>query len=157
MTAILWPIVVLALSLLWRRASPTPSTKPTPTSNDSETLTMISRMFLDMQRETRSLVLDLVQGRVEQQSSPQVTVPTENERQITYDYDSTPLHPGILAVEEREAEEQLQEVSLRERRVLQERMAELARLEEEKKQILSDLEEASPGPWNGQGSVHDLT
>lgn len=151
---------VLQLSLLWTRVSPTRSSSPTPTSDDSATslIPTISEMFVDLQRETTNLVVTLIQGRESQPPTmPTETELTESVRPNVSDFDTGPTSPGIEAVEQREAEEALLEASLRERRVFQERMREVERLEQEKLQILSDLEQSSPGPWNGQAVDHDLT
>lgn len=146
-------IAVLLASLLWRTASPTQSSTPTPTSDDSA-----ATLLASMMRETRALVLDLVQGRAQPPpTGPQETPLIESERQITYDYDSTPLPPGIVAVEEREQQEAQLEASLRERRAWQERIAEARRKETEAALMVADLEASSPGPWNGSGDLHDPT
>lgn len=108
-------------------------------------------MFLESQKATMDLVVTLVQGREPPPTSQREIEQIESVNQIGYDYDSTPLSPGIEQVEQREAEEALLEASLRERRVWQDRMSEVARLEAEKLSILADLEIQSPGPWNGAG------
>jgi hypothetical protein len=158
--AVLSLIAVLILSLLWTNRSPTPSTKPTPTSDVSEsstTLTTISQMFVDLQRETRELVVTLMQGREQPgPTTPRETTLIESEKQSVSDFDSGPTSPGIEEVERREAEEALQEALLRERQHWQERMKELERVEQERSAILESLEQSSPGPWNGNQGIPDM-
>jgi hypothetical protein len=98
---------------------------------------------------TRRMVIDMTQGRESQSpiSTPE-TWPTPNERLSAFDYDSTPLSPGIEAVIEREESETEQARILREREELQEllieKQAEMDRL---------TLEQSSdPGPWSSNGS-----
>ena len=67
-------------------------------------------------------------------------VPTE------FDYDSTPLSPGIENVLAREGDEDQLQASLKERAVLQERIRELQ--DEQILQMDRDTsEQSSPGPW----------
>ena len=133
------------------RRSPTQSTTPTPTS-DAVALKMMETMaqsFEASTKEMRGLVVDLTQGRESQRTSGEVeTPPILSEKQIVYDYDSTPLSPGIEAVIAREDQETEQARILREREELQEllieKQAEMDRL---------TLEQSSdPGPWSSNGS-----
>lgn len=97
-----------------------------------------------MHSDSMKLVVDLTQGRESPQTNgSQETWPTLNERPSEYDYDSTPLSPGIEAVLAREEHETEQARLLREREELQrtliEKQSELERL---------NLEQSSPGPWD---------
>jgi hypothetical protein len=65
----------------------------------------------------------------------------------TFDYDSTPLSPGIEAVMSREAEEDLQEALMRERAEYQQRIMELER-ENLARLDRQEVEDSSPGPWS---------
>ena len=49
--------------------------------------------------------MDILQGRQMQPTGPTETLTTENEASLSYDYDSTPLHPGIESVLSREETE----------------------------------------------------
>jgi hypothetical protein len=81
-------------------------------------------------------------------------LPTFGEMQTTFDYDSTPLSPGIEAVLEREAEETEEGRLLRERAVFQERLAEL-QAEELRRQSQNGSADSSPGPWSGSEEQFD--
>ena len=148
---------LLTLSLWWRTASPTRNMKAIPTSSASESSTNSSTMMGVALAEMKDLALSLVQGRSQVPTTPTGTEPTTSERSSTYDYDQTPLSPGIVAVEQREADEALQERLQTERRVFEQRRRELEQQISERQAILTDLEASSPGPWNGQGEVGDLT
>lgn len=112
--------------------SPTPSTRPTPSSDETPTSILMEMMrtirdlTVESQRETRALVMDILQGR-EQPTGPRVTEQIATEPSTSSDYDSIPLSPAIQAVLEREEEETndltLQQLLLTERRLLQERLA----------------------------------
>lgn len=108
-------------------SSPTPPTKPTQTSDDLLTMMkMMTEMFQGFQKETRELVLDILQGRGQTLTSPQVISQIDNVTLTNYDDDSMiPLPPGIEAVMAREVEETQQAALLRERAALQNRLAEL--------------------------------
>ncbi len=137
--------------------SPTPSTTPTPISEEVALKLMdsMTKAFSEQMRETRQMVVDLTQGRESQSpTGTQETWPTQSERPIAFDYDSTPLSAGIEAVLEREEMETAQARILREREELQERLietqAEMDRLR---------LEQSSQeGPWsNGSDPAHART
>ena len=136
------------------RRSPTQSTTPTPTS-DAVALKMMETMaqsFEASTKEMRGLVVDLTQGRESQRTSGEVeTPPILSEKQIVYDYDSTPLSPGIEAVIAREDQETEQARILREREELQRQLRERqAALDE------FDLStQSESGPWNGAVGDHD--
>jgi len=111
--------------------SPTPSTTPTPSSDDVA-LKMMTTALQAMSTEseaTRQMVVDLVQGRPQQMTTgTRETEQTPSELPLIYDYDSTPLSPGIEAVLAREDEETSETLERRrlqmERADLQERMME---------------------------------
>ena len=122
--------------------SPTPPTTPTPTSPD--VVAVMAKMMADTTRQMREMALGLTLGR--ESPSPngqQETEPIWNGKQIEYDYDSTPLSPGIEAVLERENEETEQARLLREREELQRALIETQR--EWERSQLSD--QSNPGPW----------
>jgi|SRR5208282_497726 len=145
--ACLWAMTVWIAVIVARvrsrsstRRSPIPPTTPTPTS---DTVVMMETMA-KMHSDSMKLVVDLTQGRESPQTNgSQETWPTLNERPSEYDYDSTPLSPGIEAVLAREEQETEQARLLREREELQrtliEKQSELERL---------NLEQSSPGPWD---------
>lgn len=158
-TASLWAMVVATLLIVARlksrsstNPSPTPSTTPTPTSDASvQMLKMMSDFMKDTTTQFRETLVDLTQGRESpNQTGETETSPIWNERQIVYDYDSTPLSAGIEAVLERENQETEQARILRERDALQRDYIEAqAKLES------FDLETSSEtGPWNGSNPQH---
>jgi uncharacterized membrane protein YccC len=137
--------------------SPTPSTTPTLISEEVvlKIVDSMAKVSAEQMKETRQMVVDLTQGRESQsQTGTPETWPTQSERPIAFDYDSTPLSAGIEAVLEREEMETEQARILREREELQERLiekqAEVDRLR---------LEQSSQeGPWsNGSGPQHAKT
>ena len=160
-TACLWAILVWIFLIVSRlknrslmRPSPTQSTTPTPTSDELvlKMMETMSKTYSESTKEMHQMVVDLTQGR--ESASPTGTPETSpiwNERPIAFDYDSTPLSPGIEGVLAREEEESEQARLLRERDELQrqvmERQEELDRF---------DLEQSSEsGPWNnGAGPKH---
>lgn len=112
----------------------------------------MAKAMTESMQTMRELVVDLTQGRESQRptGTPE-TLPTYSEKQIEYDYDSTPLSPGIEAILEREEEETEQHRLLREREELQRELIE--------KQALLDREtlpDQSPGPWNGSSPKHAM-
>jgi hypothetical protein len=159
-TVCLWAMVVATLLIVVRLRnrlstprSPTQSTTPTPTSDELvyKMMETMKAAYTDSTREMHEMVVDLTQGRESQSPSgqPEILL-TPNERLSDYDYDSTPLSPGIEAVIERESQETEQLRIAREREELQrqlmEAQAELDRF---------DLESSSEsGPWNGQSPRH---
>ena len=109
-------------------SSPTPSTTPTNPSADFVTLmtTMLTTMRSTSEasaRETRELVTELVLGRP-QPTGTQEMLPISNASPVTYDYESTPLSPGIQAQIDREADENEQDRLQRERQELMSSIAE---------------------------------
>lgn len=125
--------------------SPTPPTTPTPTSATSETqmVTTMAQTFTAALAEMRGMVVDMTQGRVGQPvTSMQETPQMSNESSLTFDYDSTPLAPGIEAVLAREDNENEQARLLRERAALQ---SHLLDVQEEMDRL--GLEDSSRTPW----------
>jgi hypothetical protein len=122
-------VIVHVKNLTSTPPSPTPSTTPTPASDDVA-LKMMTTALHAMSTEseaTRQMVVDLVQGRpLPTTTGPSETAPTLNELPLIYDYDSTPLSPGIEAVlarEEAETTEAHEQARLRTERIaLQEKM-----------------------------------
>lgn len=113
----------------------------------------MAKMATDFSETMRQMALDLTQGRESQQptTTPE-TWPTLNEKQIEYDYDSTPLSTGIEAVLEREDQE-IQETE--QRRLMRERAELQAQLVETQSEMdRLGLEDSSPGPWNGSSPKH---
>ena len=155
--ACLWAATLWMLNIVVRlrnrsstRRSPTQSTTPTPTSDDLA-LKMMTTALDAMKHEseqTRLMALDLTQGRESaNQNGPTEIWPTPSEKQIVYDYDSTPLSPGIEAVLAREDSESQHEATLRERALLQEQMMEAqAKLEHLDSQAPLPSEPDEPPP-----------
>jgi hypothetical protein len=91
-------------------------------------MTMMTTLMETSQRETRDLVTTLVLGREPPPpTTPLVTTPTPNGKVDAWDYDSTPLPPGVEGVLQREVSETEQARLLRERGDLQARADELIR------------------------------
>lgn len=136
------------------RDSPTPSTTPTPTSPDVVTLmTMMKEMTETRDKEISRLVTSLVFGVQPQPTTGlQETSPTPNDLLTNYDDDSIPLSPGIEQILDREANETVLGALQKERRELQEHIAELqqARLDqlasEDSSQVPLTPSERSPTP-----------
>ena len=134
-----------SLYLLRSRSLSPPS--PTPTSMPEKPSEALIEKMMEMMRtersEDRRLMETLVLGREvtsEPSTMSSLTLPME------FDYDSTPLPPGIEAVMSREAEEDLLEAGRRERDAL------LAKRQELEAEVLSRMaqgqsETSSPGPW----------
>jgi hypothetical protein len=139
--------LLLKRSHLLTRDSPTAtSTQPTPSDPLVEMMKMMTTMMREENKETRSLMELMMLGRPVPES--QETLSTFSKPlPMEFDYDSTPLSPGIEAVMERELEEDQQEVLMRERIALQERMREL---QAEEMRLKGHVESAdsSPGPWS---------
>ena len=134
--------------------SPTPSTTPTPISEEVALKLMdsMAKTFSDQMRETRQMVVDLTQGRESQsQTGTPETWPMQSEKPLAFDYDSTPLSAGIEAVLEREEMETEQARIRRERADLQEQL-----IEKQAELDQFNLEQSSQeGPWsNGSGPEH---
>jgi hypothetical protein len=108
-------------------------------------MTMMREMSETQMRETRELVLSLIQGPPIPTSSSREPDSRFSEMPVTYDYDSTPLSAGIEGVIDREEQESELALSLRERAALVERQRLL-----QAQQIEMEMQNASPGPWNGQ-------
>jgi hypothetical protein len=153
--ACLWAMTLATLAFVLRLRSrsstppsPTPPTTPTPTSVDP--VSTMAKMAADSMETMRQMALDLTQGRESlQPTTTPETSQTWSEKPIGFDYDSTPLSPGIEAVLAREEEETEQHRLLREREELQallvEKQTEMDRL---------GLEDSSEGPWNGSSPKH---
>ncbi len=139
--------LLLKGSRLLTRDSPTvTSTQPTPSDPLVEMMKLMTTMMREEGKENRSLMELMMLGR------PVTETETESStfskpQPMEFDYDSTPLSPGIEAVMERELEEDQQEVLMRERIALQERMREL---QAEEMRLKGHVESAdsSPGPWS---------
>lgn len=124
-------------SHLWTTSTPTPST-----SNGADPqvamMKMMTEMFRESQRETRELVLSILQGRPSNSngftstdlptSESTATIPMPN-----YDDDSIPLSGGIQAVFERE---QAEEDAVRRLRTEQQNLAH--QLEEARARVMTD-------------------
>jgi hypothetical protein len=143
----LMTMAILGFLLLWQsRSSSSPSPTPTstpekPASSDDPMLKVMEMMMKMMET--------MVVGR-EPTPAPGPPSPTSYpEMPTTFDYDSTPLSPGIEAVLGREEEEDQQVVLLRERAALQARMAEL-QVEEMRRMERNGSEDSLPGPWSGR-------
>ncbi len=132
--------------------SPTPSTPPTPISAPPDSTPFSTEMWTSMMElmrsslaEDRALVERLVLGR---ESPPTIysSPPQQswNEKPIGFDYDSTPLAPGIEAVLARETIENEQSRLLKERADLQAKLREMATEADR-----LGLEDFLPGPWQG--------
>lgn len=101
----------------------------------------MGEMFAEERKETRAMVLDILQGRATMANGQQETQLIESAQPTNYDDD--PLPPELLAVIERETEETLAlQASLRERAVLQQRAATL----QTELNLLSESEDSSPLP-----------
>jgi hypothetical protein len=135
---------ILGFLLLWRNlSSRTPS--PTPTSTPEKPDSSEAPMVEVMKMMTK-LVETMVVGREPTESQiSQISLP---EMPTTFDYDSTPLSPGIEAQMEREMAENEEAVLLKERAVWQKRLAEL-QAEEMTRQAQNGSEDSLPGPWSG--------
>jgi hypothetical protein len=142
---------LLFLLLLRSPSSKTPSPTPTstpPTPSVDPTMVLATTMVEMMQKEsqaTRTLMETLMLGR-EPTTSSETSTPFSPEQATTWDYDQTPLAPGIEATLEREAEEDVLLPLLREREESQRRIAELQE-EIARNQARSESEDSSPGPW----------
>jgi hypothetical protein len=124
--------------------SPTPSTTPTPSSDVvASMMREMTTMFRDSLREIREMVVDMTQGRRMQATGQQEIASILPASDPSYDFDSTPLAPGIEAILQREDEESLQRVLLRERAELMGRLAEL----DNKRRDLEMTDDSDNGPW----------
>jgi hypothetical protein len=107
-----------------KKGSPTPTT--TPGVDTSVVMTTMREMTESWMKETRELVTQLVLGREQPRpTGERETLPTSSENPNPFDYDSTPLSPGIEAVLARELEEDRLSALRRERLDLQERLAQV--------------------------------
>lgn len=97
----------------------------------------MKEMFSEERKETRALVLDILQGRQMQTSQP-VIGQMQRELLTSYDAELTPLPAELDAVMAREAAETEQATLLRERAALQSRLTEL----QQEMTSLSDSEES---------------
>jgi hypothetical protein len=137
--------------LLLRKSpsSTTPSPTPFSTLPTLSVDPMLEAMKMIQTTTTRSqelLELMIVGPKTETSTSP-TSVPSLNEELTSYDYDSTPLSPGIEGVISRELEEDQQDRLMTERRVLQTRLAELQE-EENRRLAQTGAADGSPGPWS---------
>lgn len=147
--------LLLRTSRMSRPSSPPPSTSPTPISDEVwiSTMRTMMEMMGSSQRETRELVTALVLGREPpRQTSERATDETPSESSLTWDYDQTPLAPGIEMVLEREAKEEELRAGMRERAGLQQRLSQL----QEEWMASQTAETLSPGPWQSPSSSPDV-
>jgi hypothetical protein len=100
--------------------------------------------MVEVMTRMMTMMETLMVGRPEQTQPP--SIPFSGEEPTSFDYDSTPLSPGIEAVISRELEEDQQEVLMKERAALQKRMAEL-QAEELHQMAQNGSADSSPGPW----------
>jgi hypothetical protein len=114
-------------------------------------MTMMTNLMTASQRETRELVTQLVLGRPGQTISEPETRPMLPESPVSWDYDLTPLDPGIEAVLEREQTESELAVGMRERAALQQRLSQL----QEELITQEATQNLSPGPWQSVPSDGD--
>ena len=115
---------------------------------------MMMTMASQQMTQVTKLMETMMVGRPEQTQPP--SIPFSGEEPTSFDYDSTPLSPGIEAVLSREVEEDQLEASLKERAVLQGRMREI--LEDQERQMdQSTLDDFSPGPWSQESASENLT
>jgi len=151
MTTAVFTYLLLRESRSSKNPSPTPISMP-PMPSEDPTLTMVRMMTTTMQnmaKENRELMETLMLGRTQtSQPASSMSLPEEP---TSYDYDSTPLSPGIEAVISRELEEDQQEVFLKERAALQLRLAEL-QAEEMSKLAQEGAADSLPGPWMAQAA-----
>lgn len=154
--------IVIWLGVGLARLKSLTSTPPSPIRNGTATqiseevalklMDSMAKTFTTQMEQTRQMVVDLTQGRESQSpTGTQETWPTQNERPPVFDYDSTPLSPGIEAVLAREETETEQARILREREELQEQL-----IEKQAELDRSRLEQSSQeGPWsNGDNPSH---
>ena len=129
-----------------KNPSPTPTSMPPMPSADPMTqiVQMMTRMMEQTAKENRSLMETLMLGREQPSTNSTTLLP---EQPTTYEYDSTPLSPGIENVLAREMEEDQDAALMRERAVLQQRLAEL-QAEEMSKMAQNGSEDSLPGPWS---------
>lgn len=165
MTTFEWTITALAACILFlvatvsvsilrprnhssTRRSPTPTSTPSTPSVDPTT-ELMTRMLTTMETqatENRRLLEIMMVGR-EPSPTPEDLPTFSRPQPMEYDYDSTPLSPGIEAVIAREVEEDQLAVLMRERIALQERMREI-QADQERLTTQSTLDDSSPGPWH---------
>lgn len=109
--------------------TPTPTTRPEASSETTTTIQMMTMMrdiFETQAKETRELVVTILQGRVP--TGPPVTMQIESASSTRSDDDwgnSGPLPPGIEAILDREAEESQLRALQRERLDYQQRIQDL--------------------------------
>lgn len=137
---------------LLRRESPssrTPSPIPTLTPSTPSENPMLEAMRMLKETTTRNqdLLEQMILGPKTETSTSTPSTTLSNEEPPIYDYDSTPLSPGIEAVISRELEEDQQDRLMTERRVLQARMAEL-QSELNRNAAQNGAADSSPGPWS---------
>jgi hypothetical protein len=130
------------------RSSKTPS--PTATSMPPmpladpmvQMMQMLTRTMAEESTRNKEFLEKMILGPPQIQTSTPST-PSLDEVPTTYDYDSTPLPPGIEAVISRELEEDQQDRLQTERAVLQARLAEL-----QAQEMSNQAHDSSPGPWS---------
>lgn len=139
--------LALTPSRLSKPPTPTPTSTPSTPSETVELAKLMMTMMQDQAKENRHLMETLMLGREQVETTTPPSSTSLSEPLTTFDYDSTPLSPGIEAVLDREVEEDQQALLLRERRVLQERLSTLQE-EELKMMALNGSEDSLPGPWS---------
>lgn len=124
--------------------SPTPPTTPIPPSDTLATqmVTTMAETMRETISEMRGMVVDMTQGRSQQPTTTPEMQPMSNGNSLVFDYDSTPLPPGIEAVIEREETETEQGRLLRERDELQRAL----RLKQEE-MLHFTSQDSSSEPW----------
>jgi hypothetical protein len=122
--AILCGYLCRTVSRMSKRDTPTPTTRQEDST--SEILTTMTSLMTTWAKEQRDLVTTLVLGREQPPPISPLAMPSMlNGKAVAFDYDSTPLAPGMEAILERETEETEQARLARERTVLQNRANEL--------------------------------
>lgn len=141
-------VVALAhrMSRMSTPISPPPRSSPDPSGPTESATSMMKTMMEAMAREreaTTSMVMKLLYPM--QTVTPSTPPPPfEEQPELTYDYDQTPLSPGIAAVLEREAQEDELLPLMKERAVLQGRVRAL----QEEEMRLAEEQASSRGPWD---------
>lgn len=131
---------------LSKTPSPTPTSMPPMPLEDPmvRVVQMMTRTMEATAKENRDLMETLLLGR-EQPLTPSTTLSLPEQRE--YDFEQTPLSPGIESVLQREMEETEEDRSRTERAALQKRLAEL-QAEELQRMARNGSADSLPGPWS---------
>jgi hypothetical protein len=105
---------------------------------------MILEAMKQEREETRKLTMNLLYP-MQQVVTPATGPIVEEQPELTYDYDQTPLSEGIQAVLDREEEEDRLRVLMKERVGLQGRLRTL----QEEELRATEEQNSSRGPWDG--------